>query len=118
LFIGIIVVVVDDDVDSMSMSMMRWNAPTFLNTASAAIEVRAQMLLLMLLLLLLLLLPLLESLRDAFHPCVRHRFALGNEKARLRRLFIPREKLSVQPERSDKPVQIKQTQTSDIIQMP
>jgi hypothetical protein len=75
--------------------------------------------LLLLWLLLLLLLLLLQSLRNAFYPCVRHRLALGNEKARLRRLFIPRgKKLSVQPERPDKPDQIKQTQTSGIIHMP
>jgi hypothetical protein len=70
----------------MSMSkLMGWTAPTFLNVATTAIEVRAQMLLVLLLL-------LLQSLRDAFHPCVRRRLALGNEKARLRRLFIPRGK--------------------------
>lgn len=87
-------------------TLMGWNAPTFLNTATAAIEVRAQMLLKLLL--------LLQSLRYAFHPCVCPRLALGNEKARLRRLFI----LSVQLKRSDKPDRIKQIQTPDIIQMP
>jgi hypothetical protein len=113
LFIEIIVVV-DDDVDLMSTSiLMGCTAPTFLNatTATIAIELRAQMLLF------LLLLP--QSLRDPFHPCVRRRLALGNEKARLRRLFIPKgKKLSVQHERPDKPDQIKQTQTPGLIQTP
>lgn len=79
----------------MMMSiLMGWTAPTFFNEAAATIEVRAQMLLLLLL--------LLQSLRDAFHPSVRRRLALGCEKARLCRLFIPRGKsLSVQPERPD-----------------
>ena len=41
-----IIVVVIDDVDSMSMSiLMGWTTPTFLNATTAAIEVRAQMLL-------------------------------------------------------------------------
>jgi hypothetical protein len=43
LFIEIIVVVDDDDVDSMTLSilLMGWTVPTFLNAATAAIEVRA-----------------------------------------------------------------------------
>jgi hypothetical protein len=42
LFIEIIVVVVDDDDDSMTLSiLMGWAVPTFLNAATAAIEVLA-----------------------------------------------------------------------------
>ena len=44
-----------------------------------------------------LMLPMLKSVRDAFHPCVRCRLALDYEKARLRRLiYTEGRKLSVQ----------------------